>query len=105
MLGRFDDALTRLEFLAQQVAVDRAALVTIMLARHRKMVAHLAGAMNKPTWLLLKHEPDWRWTPQSGGSEWYPSMRLYAQPAAGDWATVAAAVHRDLDELIPPRRP
>jgi hypothetical protein len=66
------------------------------------MVAHLAGAMNKPTWLLLRHEPDWRWAPQSGRSEWYPAMRLYAQPSPGDWATVARAVNRDLDELIPP---
>jgi hypothetical protein len=69
------------------------------------MIAHLAGAMNKPTWLLLRHEPDWRWAPQSGRSEWYPSMRLYAQPSPGDWAAVVRAVGRDLDELIPPMEP
>jgi hypothetical protein len=65
------------------------------------MIAHLAGAMNKPTWLLLKHHPDWRWTPQIGRSEWYPSMRLYAQPRPGDWAAVVDAVGRDLDFLTP----
>lgn len=68
------------------------------------MVAHLAGAMNRPTWLLLKHEPDWRWAPASGGSEWYPSMRLYAQATPGDWAGLAERVLRDLDECFPQQR-
>jgi hypothetical protein len=68
------------------------------------MVAHLSGALGRPTWLLLKHEPDWRWTPQLGRSEWYPSMRLYAQPSPGDWAGVVAAVKHDLDRLMPQRR-
>jgi hypothetical protein len=60
------------------------------------MIAHLAGAMGKPTWLLLRHQPDWRWTPDAGGSEWYPSMKLFAQPRAGDWHSVAARVERHL---------
>ena len=60
------------------------------------MIAHLAGAMGKPTWLLLKAEPDWRWPPDQPGSAWYPSMRLYAQPRAGDWDAVVARVERDL---------
>lgn len=65
------------------------------------MIAHLAGAMGKPTWLLLKHDPDWRWAPRTGRSEWYPSMRLYAQPSPGDWPSVTQAVRRDLDLLFP----
>ena len=69
------------------------------------MIAHLAGALGIPTWLLLKHEPDWRWTPHLGRSEWYPSMRLYAQSSPGDWGGVLAAVQRDLDELIAKRSP
>jgi hypothetical protein len=60
------------------------------------MIAHLAGAMGKPTWLLLKHKPDWRWDPASRQSEWYPSLRLYPQPAAGDWEAVVREVERDL---------
>lgn len=60
------------------------------------MVAHLAGALNKPTLLLLKHRPDWRWTPETGRSAWYPSMRLYAQPQPGDWAAVVERVRHDL---------
>jgi hypothetical protein len=60
------------------------------------MIAHLAGAMNKPTLLLLKAEPDWRWCPETGRSDWYPSMRLHAQPEPGNWASVVAQVQRDL---------
>jgi hypothetical protein len=60
------------------------------------MIAHLAGALGRPTWLLLKAEPDWRWAPDQRGSAWYPSMRLYAQHCAGDWHSVLAQVERDL---------
>jgi len=60
------------------------------------MIAHLAAAMGRPTWLLLKAEPDWRWAPDHSGSAWYPSMQLYVQPCPGDWVTVLANVERDL---------
>jgi hypothetical protein len=65
------------------------------------MIAHLAGAMGRPVWLMLKQEPDWRWAPDSGHSEWYPSMRLYAQPSDGDWQSVVLALARDLDITLP----
>jgi hypothetical protein len=64
------------------------------------MIAHLAGAMGKPTRLLLKAEPDWRWSPRATGSPWYPSMRLYAQKRPGDWATVLGRVEGDLGTPI-----
>ncbi len=60
------------------------------------MIAHLAGALNVPTWLLLKHDSDWRWMKDRSDSPWYPSMRLYRQPAPGDWATVLSRVAADL---------
>jgi hypothetical protein len=63
------------------------------------MIAHLAGAMGKPTWLLLKHDPDWRWTPGSTTSHWYPTMRLYHQASPGDWAEVIARVEQDLADI------
>ena len=59
------------------------------------MVAHLAGALNRPTWLLLKHDADWRWMAGRSDSPWYPSMRLYRQPAPGDWKSVMARVGED----------
>lgn len=60
------------------------------------MIAHLAGAMGRPTWLLLKADPDWRWAPERRASAWYPSLRLYAQPRPGDWRSVADQVAADL---------
>jgi hypothetical protein len=60
------------------------------------MVAHLAGALGRPTWLLLKHRADWRWMQDRSDSPWYPSMRLYRQPSLGDWAPVLDQVARDL---------
>jgi hypothetical protein len=63
------------------------------------MVAHLAGALGRPTWLLLKAEPDWRWSPSERSSPWYGSMRLYAQTSPGDWAGIAMRVERDLATL------
>ncbi|MCD2316552.1 hypothetical protein LQ954_10360 [Sphingomonas sp. IC-11] len=60
------------------------------------MIAHLAGALGRPTWLLLKAEPDWRWNPAATNTPWYPDMRLYVQETPGDWAGVIARVVRDL---------
>ena len=67
------------------------------------MIAHLAGAMNKPAWLLLKHDPDWRWAPAATGSDWYPSMRLYVQENPGDWGSVIDRVLTDLRADTPAR--
>jgi hypothetical protein len=61
------------------------------------MIAHLAGALGRPTWLLLKAEPDWRWNPAARITPWYRDMRLYVQRTAGDWGSVVADVGRDLD--------
>lgn len=60
------------------------------------MPAHLAATLGVPTWLLLKHEADWRWMEQRSDSPWYPSMRLFRQPRAGDWHAVVQAVRSEL---------
>jgi hypothetical protein len=62
-------------------------------------VAHLAGALGRPTWILLPFAPDWRWLLERADSPWYPTARLYRQPAAGDWESVMARVREDLAGL------
>ena len=59
-------------------------------------VAHLAGALGLPVWLMLRFSPDYRWLLGRADSPWYPTMRLYRQPEPGDWDSVIEAVRRDL---------
>jgi hypothetical protein len=60
-------------------------------------VAHLAGALGRPVWILLPYLPDWRWMLARIDSPWYPTARLYRQPAPGAWGPVLKAVRADLD--------
>ena len=61
-------------------------------------IAHLAGALGKPVWVLLRRVPDWRWLLDRSDSPWYPSARLFRQRVAGDWsapiADIAEALRR-----------
>lgn len=60
------------------------------------MPAHLAGTLGRRTWLLLKHEADWRWMQRRTDTPWYPAMRLFRQPAPGDWRGALEAVAEEL---------
>jgi ADP-heptose:LPS heptosyltransferase len=55
-------------------------------------VAHLAGALGRPVWLLVPFVGEWRWLLDREDTPWYPTMRLFRQKAPGDWAGVVERV-------------
>jgi ADP-heptose:LPS heptosyltransferase len=63
-------------------------------------VAHLAGALGKPVWILLINAPDWRWFVEREDSPWYPTARLFRQSAHGNWQEVLARLERELRKLL-----
>lgn len=63
-------------------------------------IAHLAGALNRPVWLLLPFSTDWRWIYGRTDSPWYPSMRIFKQPTPFNWHSVIEQVKQSLEELI-----
>lgn len=64
-------------------------------------IAHLAGALGRPVWVLLKYSPDWRWLLAREDSPWYRSARLFRQPAAGvGWSQVVRDVRQELSGLL-----
>ena len=78
-LGDFDDTAAVLALADLVICVDTS-------------VGHLAGAMARPTWILLPYAPDWRWMLEPQGSAWYPTVRLFRQRSPGDWDDVIARV-------------
>lgn len=59
-------------------------------------VAHLAGALGKPVWILLSYVSDWRWFLDRADSPWYPSATLYRQERSGDWSALIGRMGSDL---------
>jgi len=62
-------------------------------------IAHLAGALGVPCWMLLALPNDWRWMLDRGDSPWYPSMRLFRQSAPGDWDGVLVKISDELEKM------
>ena len=85
---------------------DTAALVELMdvVVTVDSSVAHLAGAMGKVVWILLPFNPDWRWLLEREDSAWYPTARLFRQPAIGEWASVIERVREELAQHFGARR-
>ncbi|MDB5958769.1 MAG: hypothetical protein JWP59_63 [Massilia sp.] len=88
LIGDFADTAALIDALDLVISVDTA-------------VAHLAGALGKPVWVLLPaYKPDWRWLTGRDDSPWYPAvMRLFRQATAGDWDAVIARVRQALAAL------
>jgi hypothetical protein len=63
------------------------------------MAAHLAGALGRPVWVLLKYDADWRWMLARCDSPWYPTMRLFRQPRQGDWTAPLLSMAASLCEI------
>ncbi|MDR3566905.1 MAG: tetratricopeptide repeat protein [Syntrophobacteraceae bacterium] len=64
-------------------------------------VAHLAGALGAPVWVMNRFDSCWRWQRQRETTPWYPSMRLFHQPKAGDWESVIARIASELSTRYP----
>jgi tetratricopeptide (TPR) repeat protein len=86
-LKTFDDTAALIDRMDLVVTVDTS-------------VAHLAGALGKPVWILLPFNADWRWLRDRPDSPWYPTARLFRQGAIGDWTTVLEAVKTSLPSFL-----
>lgn len=82
-LEDFSDTAAVIEQLDLVITVDTA-------------IAHLAGALGKPVWILLPFTGDWRWMAKGNTSPWYPTARLFRQKATGDWDSVFADLRKAL---------
>jgi ADP-heptose:LPS heptosyltransferase len=82
-LADLDDFAAQIAALDLVISIDNATV-------------HLAGALGKPTWILLPFAPDWRWLLDRDDTPWYPSVRLHRQSVPGGWQPVLARVAKAL---------
>ena len=91
---RLEDWSDRLDGFASTAAAMGALDLVIMVDT---ATAHLAAALGRPTWLMLKYSPDWRWMLDRTDSPWYSTMTLFRQATPGDWAGVVARLQTALE--------
>ena len=84
-----------------QAFLDSAAVMTHLdlIITCDTALAHLAGALGRPTWIAVKRVPDWRWLLDRADCPWYPSVRLFRQTHRGDWGGVFDAMQAELASL------
>ena len=87
----FGDGILRLAALISQLDL----VITV-----DTLAAHLAGALDKPTWVLLQYAADWRWMLERSDSPWYLSLQIFRQPSPGDWQSAVACVRRQLAQWL-----
>jgi len=98
-LGR--DNLVNLDAQLQDFADTAAAIGQLdLIITVDTAVAHLAGALGKPTWVLLPFVPDWRWMLDREDTPWYPTVKLFRQSQAKDWSQVFVSVREALELWI-----
>jgi hypothetical protein len=85
-IGDFSDTAALISQLDLVISVDTS-------------VAHLAGALGKPVWILLTHAPDWRWLLDRDDTPWYPTARLFRQGESREWSSVVAGLRQELREF------
>ena len=85
-LDDFSDTAALLEHMDLIITVDTS-------------IAHLAGAMGKPVWILLSYVPDYRWQLDTSETPWYTSATLFRQGEDRDWASVISNIHDHLKRL------
>jgi len=90
-LSDFADTAALIENLDMVIGVDSA-------------VVHLAGALGKPVWIMLRHSGEWRWLLERSDSPWYPTARIFRQKTPGDWAGVVSEITLQLEALIDHRK-
>jgi len=81
------------DFAAQISALD-------LVISTDNVTVHLAGALGKPVWTMLPYVPDWRWMLEREDSPWYPTMRLFRQPAPDDWDSVMKRVAEEIKKMV-----
>lgn len=95
-----DFRVTPLEEEAGQITDTAAAILNLdLVISADTMVAHLAGALAKPVWVLLASSPEWRWMLGREDSPWYPTARLFRQKQLGDWQEVITRVGEALRDV------
>lgn len=93
---RLNNVISLAETIHDWTDTAQAILALDMVITVDTAVAHLAGALGKPVWILIGASPDWRWMLNREDSPWYPQTRLYRQPTRGDWQTPLSRISQAL---------